>query len=191
MEVSKDVRSEFTDLIRVRNPKAVLIGARKTAMIGSFAWPRMDGVLIKVEMVSGNSIITAIVDTGSQLNVARGEIARRKIPQVVDTTCVINMNDANGGSGQLRGMIRNAELACGGLKTKADLWVSEQAPFDLLLGRPWQRQNKVSIDERREGTYLVFKDPITDRPRFELLAAVAEDDADEPAIHYQSLAGFG
>ncbi|KAJ7260675.1 hypothetical protein C8J57DRAFT_1514609 [Mycena rebaudengoi] len=48
--------------------------------------------------------------------------------------------------------------------------MSQQAPFELLLGRPWQRSNLVSIDEREEGTYLVFKDPETRRPRYELLA---------------------
>ncbi|KAJ7062090.1 hypothetical protein C8F01DRAFT_1251907 [Mycena amicta] len=190
MEVSKDVRTEFTELIRVRNPKVVLMSARRLPgpLVGNVAWPRTDGVLIKVEMMSGDSIICAIIDTGSQLNVVRGELARLKIKHVVDMTQVINMNDANGGSGQLRGMIRGAELVCGGLRTTADLWVSEQAPFELLLGRPWQRANKVSIDERKEGTYLVFKDATTGRPRFEMLAAPAEDDMDSPFVQFQAVA---
>ncbi|KAJ7070468.1 hypothetical protein C8F01DRAFT_1244205 [Mycena amicta] len=191
LEVSKDVRADFTDMIRVRNPKAVLISMRKmsneSAVVGNYAWPRTDGILIRVDMVTGDSTICAIIDTGSQLNVVRGEAARQKIKRVVDTTCVIKMNDANGGSGQLRGMIRGAEFFCGGLRTEADLWVSEQAPFDLLLGRPWQRANKVSIDERREGTYLVFKDAVTGKPRFEMLASPAEGGTEEPSVHYQSV----
>ncbi|KAJ7062201.1 hypothetical protein C8F01DRAFT_1252030 [Mycena amicta] len=189
MEVSKEVRTDFSELIRVRNSKVVLMSAKKlpNAMVGNFAWPRTDGVLIRVEMVTGDSTLWAIIDTGSQLNVIRGELARQKIKRVVDMTCVISMNDANGGSGQLRGMIRGAELTCGGLRTEADLWVSEQAPFDLLLGRPWQRANKVSIDERREGTYLVFKDASTGRPRFEMLAASAEVALDDPSVHYQAM----
>ncbi|KAJ7132023.1 hypothetical protein C8R44DRAFT_582485, partial [Mycena epipterygia] len=68
------------------------------------------------------------------------------------------MNDANGGRGQLQGWIKDVEFNCGGALTTTDLWVSQQAPFKLLLGRPWQRGNLVSIDEREEGTYLVFKD---------------------------------
>ena len=38
------------------------------------------------------------------------------------------------------------------------LYVGNKAPFDLLLGRPWQRGNYISIDERLDGTYLQFKD---------------------------------
>ncbi|KAF7316579.1 hypothetical protein MIND_00177700 [Mycena indigotica] len=194
MEVSKDVRTEFTDMVKVKNPKAVLMSAKKIpkAIVGNYAWPRMDGVLIKVDMVTNGSIITAIIDTGSQLNVVRGDLARQRIKRVVDTTRAINMNDANGGSGQLCGIIRGAELICGGLHTTADLWVSEKAPFELLLGRPWQRANKVSIDERREGTYLVFKDARTDQPRLELLAATPEDnDFEHGNSHFQSLACLG
>jgi hypothetical protein len=46
----------------------------------------------------------------------------------------------------------------------------QQVPFKFLLGRLWQRSNLVSIDEREEGTYLVFKDPETRHLRYELLA---------------------
>jgi hypothetical protein len=80
------------------------------------------------------------------------------------------MNDANGGRGQLQGYISDVEFTCGGVGTRTDLWVSQQAPFELLLGRPWQQGNLVTIDEREEGTYLVFKDRETRRPRYELLA---------------------
>ena len=47
------------------------------------------------------------------------------------------------------------------------MFVGDTVPFDLLLGRPWQIRNKVTIDERRAGTYLVFKDD-QDVPRYEV-----------------------
>ncbi|KAJ7050468.1 hypothetical protein C8F01DRAFT_1263929, partial [Mycena amicta] len=82
MEVSKEVRTDFSEMIRARNPKVVLINAKKlTSAV--------------VEMVTGDSTLWAIIDTGSQLNVIRGELARQKIKRVVDMTCVISMNDAN------------------------------------------------------------------------------------------------
>jgi hypothetical protein len=87
---------------------------------------------------------------------------------------VTSMNDANGGRGQLQGWIRDVEFTCGAATTMTDLWVSQKAPFALLLGHPWQRGNLVSIDERDEGTYLIFKDRETRRPRFELLAVPHE-----------------
>lgn len=79
------------------------------------------------------------------------------------------MNDANGGEGYLKGRVNGVNLVCGGVLTKANLYVGENPLFDLLLGRPWQRGNFVSIDERPKGTYLVFKDLENMTPRYEYL----------------------
>ena len=70
----------------------------------------------------------------------------------------VNMNDANGGASTLRGLVPNVPLTCGSVVTHANVYIGDQVPFDLLLGRPWQRGNFVSIDEREDGTYLLFKD---------------------------------
>ncbi|KAJ7229603.1 hypothetical protein C8J57DRAFT_1534354 [Mycena rebaudengoi] len=51
-----------------------------------------------------------------------------------------------------------------------------------IAAKPWQRSNLVTIDEREEGTYLVFKDPETRRPRYELLAIPHDAGAD--TYHY-------
>src|SRR5690242_20561086 len=77
----------------------------------------------------------------------------------------------------MRGLVRNVDLTCGAITTLADVFISEKSPFTLLLGRPWQRQNFVSIDERTTGTYLVFKDPETHEPRYEVRAAVTPRNA--------------
>jgi hypothetical protein len=212
MEVSKDIRTEFTDLIKVRNPKALLLrnptnmhpDAPLTSLHAYMVnkkdyWPSTRGILIRLEMtvqqfVEGDSTeeakaltINAIIDTGSQLNVVRADIGRQRITAPVDPRCMINMNDANGGSGQLRGLIRRAPLWLGNWLSFGDLWMSEQAPFELLLGRPWQRANRVTIDEREEGTYLVMKDP-DGHPKLELLAAKADDSKGKPYIDYLSSA---
>jgi hypothetical protein len=190
MVTSKDLRSEFQDLIKVKNVRAVLLGnaerhplianfklgkdAPKFPALANFDGTRTEGFLIKVEMETNGRKICAIIDTGSQLDVVRAEVAARSIRRAVDMSQVTNMNDANGGRGQLQGWIQDVEFSCGGANTVTDLWVSQQAPFDLLLGRPWQRGNRVSIDERDEGTYLVFKDRVTGRPCYELLAVPYE-----------------
>ncbi|KAJ6450732.1 hypothetical protein C8R47DRAFT_1230121 [Mycena vitilis] len=168
---SKDIRNGIMDTIRLKNVKAVLLGrSQDNPLVAQWNWPRTEGVLIKIDVESRGHIISAIIDTGSQLDVVRADVAALKIQRPVDMTYVTNMNDANGGKGQLRGYIHGAELNCGGVLTGTDLWVSHQAPFELLLGRPWQRGNMVTIDEREEGTYLVFKDQDTRQPRYELLA---------------------
>ncbi|KAJ7030524.1 hypothetical protein C8F04DRAFT_1186739 [Mycena alexandri] len=105
-------------------------------------------------------------DTGSQLDVVSAEVAALKIQRTVDMSQVTGMHD------------------CERRKQKP--------PFDLLLGRPWQRGNLVSIDEREEGTYLIFKDRITRRPRYELLAVPYKgsigDFRSDKTSHYQSFA---
>ncbi|KAJ7029250.1 hypothetical protein C8F04DRAFT_1265125 [Mycena alexandri] len=155
MVTSKDLCVDFQDLIKLKNVRAVLLGStRDHPLIANLNIPRTD-------------------DTGSQLDVVSAEVTALKIQRTVDMSQVTGMHDANGGNSQLQGWIRDVEFNCGGAYTVTDLWVSRKPPFDLLLGRPWQCGNLVSIDEREEGTYLIFKDRITRRPRYELLASFA------------------
>ncbi|KAJ7720407.1 hypothetical protein B0H16DRAFT_1738829 [Mycena metata] len=94
----------------------------------------------------------------------------------MDITRHINMGDANGGQAQLRGYLKDVSMVMGGVETTASFWVGEKVPFDVLLGRPWQRGNFVSIEERRDGTYLSFKDPESGDNRYELLVDEGDED---------------
>ncbi|KAJ7178325.1 hypothetical protein C8R43DRAFT_942043 [Mycena crocata] len=192
MVTSKELRSDIQDLIKVKNVKAILLGnSENHPIMTTLDWPRSEGILIKVEMETNGKVVCAIIDTGSQLDVVRADVAALNIRRSVDMSQVTHMNDANGGKGQLQGWIREVEFNCGGAVTVADLWVSQKAPFELLLGRPWQRGNLVSIDEREEGTYLIFKDRNTRRPRFELLAVPYDRTFGELQLsQYQSFSIF-
>ncbi|KAJ6450141.1 hypothetical protein C8R47DRAFT_1230379 [Mycena vitilis] len=161
---SKEIRTGILECIKLKNVKAVLLGkSQENPLVAQWNWPRTEGVLIKIDVESRGHIVSAIIDTGSQLDVVRADIAALKIQRPVDMTYVTNMNDANGGKGQLRGYIHGAEINCGGVLTSTDLWVSQQAPFELLLGRPWQRGNMVTIDEREEGKKRQPKEEVQPR----------------------------
>ena len=136
--------------------------------------PRTRGQLIRVKFECDGVPISAIVDTGSQLNIAHKRIWQQALTRPMDVTRRITMNDANGGEGILHGFISDIPLTCGSVVTYANVYVGNQAPFDLLLGRPWQRGNYVSIDERKDGTYLLFKDKEFN-VRFEMLATPERD----------------
>jgi hypothetical protein len=128
-----------------------------------------DKTLIKLTLTCYGRPVTAVIDTGSQLNIVSQSTVQQKIQLPVDLTKGTTMSVANGESGQLDGLIRKVPLRCGAVLTEANLFVGQDhLPFDLLLGCPWQLQNKVSIDERKNGTYLVFKDQETDQPMFEV-----------------------
>ncbi|KAJ7155936.1 hypothetical protein C8R43DRAFT_949480 [Mycena crocata] len=171
IETAREIRTDIQELIKVQNVKAVHLGRSSDhpLIANAVQWPRTEGVLNRVEMETGGRPVVAIIDTGSQLDVVRADVAALVLGKLVDMTRVTCMNDANGGRGELRGWVDDVEFDCGGALITTGLWVSQQAPFDLLLGRPWQRGNLVSIDEHEEGTYLVFKDRHTRRRRYELL----------------------
>ncbi|KAI0054366.1 hypothetical protein BV25DRAFT_1777975, partial [Artomyces pyxidatus] len=101
----------------------------------------------------------AIIDTGSQLNIVHHKVWTEAINLPMNKEAGTTMNDANGGKGELSGLVENVPLRYGSVALPGDLFVGKHVPFALLLGRPWQKRNFVSIDERLQGTYLVIKDP--------------------------------
>ncbi|KAJ7270988.1 hypothetical protein C8J57DRAFT_1507947 [Mycena rebaudengoi] len=172
-DASREFRAALSDKMKPKVQKAVMLTRDRrtvTAHVAEYPWSDEDGILIKICMeISGHPVV-AIMDTGSQLEVIRQGVAERVLLQPTDITRTIQMNDANGGESTLHGRVDRVRMYCGGVKTVANLYVSgNQVPFDLLLGRRWQRQNFVGIDERKDGTYLIFKDPKTLEPKYELL----------------------
>jgi hypothetical protein len=125
--------------------------------------------LIVVPLQIGNRDILAIVDTGSQLNIVKRKIFDTYLTHLpMDPSKTLTMNDANGGSGLLKGYVSNVQLTCGSVTTAGNFYMGDSVPFDLLLGRPWQRDNLVSIDERLQGTYLIFRNIGEPEVKFEL-----------------------
>ncbi|CAL1712335.1 unnamed protein product [Somion occarium] len=168
--MSKEMSTHLLDVLKPKPatklqhvPKATAALARTSASFNSSAVSasfiaRSRGTLIKLKMHCDNVPVDAIIDTGSQLNIAHEQIWKDVLARPMDKGRKISMSDANGGEGMLSGLVPNVPLNCGGVLTHANIYVGTQVPFKLLLGRPWQRGNYVSIDEREDGTYLLFKD---------------------------------
>ncbi|KAJ7265263.1 hypothetical protein C8J57DRAFT_1622388 [Mycena rebaudengoi] len=172
-DASKEFRTAILERIKPKLIKAVMLTRDRRSVVAhvpEYPSPEEDGVLIKICMEIAGHPVVAIMDTGSQLDVIRQGIADRVLKQPTDVTRVIQMNNANGGESTLNGRVDRVHMYCGGMKTQANLYISSNhVPFDLLLGRKWQRQNFVGINERKDGTYLIFKDPCTLEPKYELL----------------------
>ncbi|KAJ7233372.1 hypothetical protein C8J57DRAFT_1532505 [Mycena rebaudengoi] len=172
-EASKEFRTAIFGRMKPKIQRAVMLAHDRRsvlAQVPEYPWPEEDGMLIKICMEIGGQPVVAIMDTGSQLDVIRQAVADHVLRQPTDVTRIIQMNDANGGEGTLHGCVDRVKMLCGSVKTTANLYISSnQVPFDLLLGRKWQRQNYVGIDERKDGTYLIFKDLRTLEPRYEML----------------------
>ncbi|KAH9830316.1 uncharacterized protein C8Q71DRAFT_862606 [Rhodofomes roseus] len=147
--ISKEMSSHLQEVLKPKAPPKNIVAA-------AFG-PRSKGALIYLRMEVDERPVTAIIDTGSQLNIASRKLWKTHLNRPMDIARSCQMNDANGGAGALRGLVENVPLTCGNVRTFANLYIGERVPFDLLLGRPWQRGNYVSIDERVDGTYLMFK----------------------------------
>ena len=81
--------------------------------------------LIKLTLYCNSRPITAVIDTGSQLNIVSQSIAREYIRLPINTTQAIIMNDVNGNSGQLDGIIKKVPLRCGEVLTEANLYIGQ------------------------------------------------------------------
>ena len=169
LAVSPRVANSVSDLMKPRNQaslKAPITYEVNTSSMVNMATQRS---LIKILLKTDGGPLNAIVDTGSQINVVNKKHCGTIIRQPIKPTTSIGMQDASGRHSRLTGLIEEVPLNCGSVKTSANLYVGENLPFDLLLGRPWQKGNRISIDERNDGTYLVFKHPTDPHSDMELL----------------------
>ena len=72
--------------------------------------------LIRLTFQCHGNPITAVIDTGSEINVVSSTIATERIPLPLDTQNTTTMGDANGG-GYLKGLISTVPLTCRAVKT--------------------------------------------------------------------------
>lgn len=159
LAVSPRVANSVSDLMKPKNQAS--LGASTAYGPNHVDYPMVNlasrRALIRVLLKTDGGPLNAIVDTGSQINVVNKKHCGTIIKQPIKPSTTVGMQDASGRCTKLTGLIEQVPLNCGTVKTAANLYVGENLPFDLLLGRPWQRGNKISIDEREDGTYLIFK----------------------------------
>ncbi|KAJ7170323.1 hypothetical protein C8R43DRAFT_875888, partial [Mycena crocata] len=81
MVTSKDLRTDFQDLIKVKNVRTMLLeNSQDHALIanypltGTVDWPRSEGILIKAEMETNGKLVCAIIDTGSKLDLVTSDV---------------------------------------------------------------------------------------------------------------------
>jgi predicted XRE-type DNA-binding protein len=137
---SRELADKLSDMIKRKNIKQPQVSSVMDI-------PRDRARLLRLPMKCGENYISAIIDTGSMLNVVKRDIYQKCIKLPMDPARTLTMNDANGGASQLVGLVVNVPLSCGSVETTANLFTEGRLPFDSLLGRPWQRGNFISIDE--------------------------------------------
>jgi len=72
----------------------------------------------------------------------------------------MHMQTANGSSQELAGCLEMLEIEVEGIKSWAHAYVVPDAPYRLLLGRPWQKLIKLSKYEDTNDVYITIWDPL-------------------------------
>ncbi|KZP28057.1 hypothetical protein FIBSPDRAFT_729688, partial [Athelia psychrophila] len=155
MGISKEISSMISDKMKLRPQRSDNPTSKVLPVATSFV-VKDRGTLIKLIMQCDGPPFAAIIDTGSMVNIVSQTVCNENLNQPVDYSKTMQIADANGGAGVLCGLLTNVPLCCGNVCTPADLYVKAGAPFEMLLGRPWQRDNLITIDERVSGTYIIF-----------------------------------
>jgi len=119
--------------------------------------PLQDAKLIKLRLSFTNGHTEdALIDPGSEMDIMNQDTWIKSQAPMTYTTRTA-MRDAGDHLTSLDGRCDNLTLTSGNLVTTSNFWVGN-VPFPLLCGRPWQRRNKVNVEERETGTWLVHRD---------------------------------
>ena len=80
----------------------------------------------------------------------------------------MHLIDVNGGISQLRGLAPEMTFQIRIVDCKTSFWISDNCPPEILLGHPWQIEDKVTIAKKNDGTHLVLMDQKY-HPKFSIL----------------------
>jgi len=95
-----------------------------------------------------------LLDKGSEIVIVQEDLCK-ELGLEVNKKRRITMQTADGGKEEMQGCVEYLELEVGGVKTYAHAFVVQSAPYQLLLGRPWQKGVKLGKIERVDGSVEV------------------------------------
>jgi hypothetical protein len=114
--------------------------------------------LISVDLYYKGKPMRGIVDTGSQVNAMSRSYWDRYMSDVpFEREPGGALIDANGGRKPFYGIAEGCTFTCGGRPMVLTMHIIEGANYDILLGMPWIVDHKISIEQRRDGTYLTMR----------------------------------
>ena len=113
--------------------------------------------------IQGKHSEVGLYDCGSEL-VCISKVAAKEMGLPFSSDMQLHMRDANGGSRATFGIIENLQLDIGGVAVYVHAWIIKNAPYRVLLGRPFQIAAQADTED--VGETLVLQDP--SRPGFKL-----------------------
>ncbi|KAG2341765.1 hypothetical protein BDR05DRAFT_887432, partial [Suillus weaverae] len=108
--------------------------------------------------LNGTHSELALLDEGSEIVVIRQDVWQ-KTNTPINQDVRMRMQTANGGSQEMAGCLEMLEIDVESIKTWAHAYVVPEAPYCLLLGRPWQRLVHLSKAEDTDSVHVSVHDP--------------------------------
>ncbi|OAX31428.1 hypothetical protein K503DRAFT_673463, partial [Rhizopogon vinicolor AM-OR11-026] len=99
-----------------------------------------------------------LLDEGSEIVVICENIWQ-KTQALINKAIHMRMQTANGGSQEMSGCLEMLKINVDGIKTWAHAYVVPDAPYCLLLGRPWQHLVKLSKTKTMNSVDITIHDP--------------------------------
>ncbi|THH21688.1 hypothetical protein EUX98_g8302 [Antrodiella citrinella] len=97
-------------------------------------------ITVTLRQQGRNIPVKAIMGTGSTMNLVHKDFYREYLCHLpMNPNTEIPMQDTNGGLAVMQGLVPNVELWCRSILTRGSLVITPRAPFQLLLGREWQK----------------------------------------------------
>ena len=113
--------------------------------------------LLKIEATVGDAVMMGIVDSGSMVNMISARMLEESgLPSVPLREKAFRVTGVNGRTSRCKSWIPKAKILLTKKRvvTEGDLYVLEDADFELILGRPWATLNGVNIEEKVRGTFV-------------------------------------
>ncbi|KAG2739862.1 hypothetical protein P692DRAFT_201728967, partial [Suillus brevipes Sb2] len=159
LAISPDLRREAVE--HCRTHRVASSPATTLAAAVTIPPPRVEHATPLRELkvtLNGIHMEMALLDEGSELVVIREDVWK-KTQAPINKDIRMRMQTANGSSQGMSGCLEMLEIDVDGIKTWAHAYVIADAPYRLLLGRPWQRLVRLSKSETSEMVYVTVHDP--------------------------------
>lgn len=109
--------------------------------------------------LNGTHSELGLLDEGSEIVVIREDIWK-KTNAPINKNVRMRMQTANGSSQEMAGCLEMLEIEVEGIKTWVHAYIVPDAPYRLLLGRPWQKLVRLSKSEDANNVHITITDPI-------------------------------
>ena len=163
LAVSPDLRKLFVESCKVNRIPVYSVTSEPVshschaASLVAQVTPLYTAPIMELDVkLAGKHPEVGLYDTGAEL-VCISAVAAKELKLPFNPDRKLCMRDANGGTKTTFGVVENLNVQINGISVLVHAWIIDNAPYRLLLGRPFQLA--ANADTEEAGDVLVIEDP--------------------------------